>query len=688
MPLRDSAPILNRLRILLLSAALTLPLFAIANPVPTVNAPRGDESVTLRAWLVAGPLPSPDLMTVTPGGPRRIGYDRDYLTAFGGETSARITPGADVEYDGGTATFVARSWESDYLDLTEVYGNDARVLAYLYAELRSAETRDVYVHVGTNDAGKAWVGGELVVAHPRDRGARPSQNIARVTIQAGITPILLKIDQAGGGWGAYVSLLGPEAHESYVREHFPRRLAVGVSNAMPLSGDTVSIAVANVPDWPGIVREFSWTLEDPVGEASDLPGGEREVSLPLTEGATRDVKIVVTTPHPGGGDARGELELRVTAEEDAYFLARHRPDHVVLSLGDGEQDRRVAWRTNTATTASVAEILATSDAAPDWSAARSVTGSNYEQDSNRGLYRAHEATFAGLAPGTRYAYRVGDGSPDGWSAPYTFALPDPEQPLRVVVLGDSRSNMEAWGDVIAAAAEHDPAFIVSTGDLIGNGRDMNDWNMWFEEAKDVFPSVPFMPTLGNHENSSPNYLASFALPRNASREEWAEQFYSVDAGPSRWLGMNSELHLAQQAEWLDTVLADAGPRWVFAAFHRPAYSGSKSRGEGNLDIRRIWSPGFDVHGVAVAWQGHDHFYLRTKSISGEEIVEHGAGTIYVTAGGAGAPLYDIETNRWTEYAEKAYHYVVLDITPERVEATVYRRPDGAVIDRFELTRGE
>jgi len=165
----------------------------------------GDGKVAIQSWLVAGPFPSPDLPTRSPRGPKRAGYDTDFLTSIGGEAAARPAPGTTVPNpDGGEVVFQLESWGSPNTDLTDIFGKLSYASAYIYAEVESDRDTSAYLHIGTDDAAKVWVGGMQVMSYPLDRTARPSQNVVRVRFSRGRMPILLKIDQAGGGWGGYV----------------------------------------------------------------------------------------------------------------------------------------------------------------------------------------------------------------------------------------------------------------------------------------------------------------------------------------------------------------------------------------------------------------------------------------------------------------------------------------------------
>ena len=213
------------------SVALFMFLFlsaATAHGEPAANGfvtqiPGDDESVAITSWLVAGPLASPYIKGGSHNAALRVGYDFDFLQEIGGEENARISQGTEFHLPEGTvSTFLFQHWETPFVDLAKVLGNKPMVCAYLYAEIESLKDQTVYFHVGTNDAGKVWVGGELIVQYSGDRGAERSQHVQQVDLKAGRTSILAKIDQAGGGWGTYIELYGKEASTIFLLERKAR----------------------------------------------------------------------------------------------------------------------------------------------------------------------------------------------------------------------------------------------------------------------------------------------------------------------------------------------------------------------------------------------------------------------------------------------------------------------------------
>jgi hypothetical protein len=315
---------------------------------------------------------------------------------------------------------------------------------------------------------------------------------------------------------------------------------------------------------------------------------------------------------------------------------------------------------------------------------RNVVGKSTLIEGNLGPYLAHEATLDGLKSGKGYVYRAGDGGGNWSGAQYFEIPPDVGRRLRVVILGDSRNRMDVWNDIINKSAGYLPAFIINTGDLVANGEDMNDWDKWFYEARDVLGRIPLMPCLGNHERNSPNYYAAFALPPNTN-PNLAEQTYSFDYGPAHWAVLNSEYDLREQAEWLRTDLALTDKPWVFVFYHRPAYAGHPTRGDGNEDIREAFEEIFLEYGIDAAWQGHDHYYFRTKPIREGEVVSEAEGPIYITTGGSGAPLYPIQPNQYMAVGESVDHYCVVDLTEQSCRVAVFRT-DGSKLDEFSIPK--
>jgi len=670
---------------------------------PVVVVPEGHDSLAITTWLLGGAFPSEPLLNAPTEGPFRDGYDRDFLTEIGGEENARPRPGTVVTAPGGEPIeFFTFQWDSAYCDLTKApFGTIIFVTAYMYCELESPVDQTVFLHVGTNDCGQVWLNGKRVIAYSLDRGAQPSQNVAEVHLNAGRNRLLMKIGQAGANWGAFAQIYGPDAHREFVEENFPEEFDLNTNENVLAEGDTAIITMTNWPDWPEPLVPVTWTItENDCTTVMPTTGPVKTDTFIVPPGAPRAVKIRTEAVHPNGKPIEGEVILYVGGDEYSdYFPPGTRPDHIAMSLGDNARtERRVAWRTSTRVRRSVAQLVAT-DRAPDdvrfaGAAVREMTGESRIAESTRGRYRAHEVTVGELRPGTRYVYRVGDGTRRHWSEPYAFTVPAAGATSTIAVTGGGRIDLTTWGNIAESCVERRPDFILNTGNMVSDGRSMDDWSRWFNETREVFPTVPFMPVVGSLERRAPTYLNAFALPENAPNSELRELCYSFDMGPVHWVVLDSEFRLQEQARWLREDLAHSEAPWKIAAFHRPAYTGHPREGEGDWQIREFWVDELEGGSVDMAIQGHYDFYYRTKPLRDSR--EDEDGIVYITTGGAGTgatfstsassgAVLKYDPNPWMAAAAEDGHYIILTASPQELAGTVYS-VSGEILDEFSMKR--
>ena len=125
--------------------------------------------------------------------------------------------------------------------------------------------------------------------------------------------------------------------------------------------------------------------------------------------------------------------------------------------------------------------------------------------------------------------------------------------------------------------------------------------------------------------------------------------------------------------WLEEQLANTDATWKFVAYHHPAYSSAPGRN--NSEIRRWWGDLFDKYHVDLALQGHDHAYLRTYPMKGEQRVDSAAeGTIYLVSV-SGLKLYNQGDFDYTEFGmtnTPTYQILDIQISGDRL---VYRAYD-------------
>lgn len=207
----------------------------------------------------------------------------------------------------------------------------------------------------------------------------------------------------------------------------------------------------------------------------------------------------------------------------------------------------------------------------------------------------HSVRITELQPGTRYRYRVTQGS-DTEEGVFRTA-PGRDQPIRFMVYADSETEPESstsppvdwppsrgsnrpagitrylvdqtvgYRENLRVMAERDPDFIAIAGDLVETGGEQRDWDeFWRHIAGDygrVASAVPILPCIGNHENyagpgagysvegavfSVGKYLTYFDVPDNGSTTAaFRGRYYRIDYGPITLITLDSSDGLPHQS---------------------------------------------------------------------------------------------------------------------------------------------
>ena len=91
--------------------------------------------------------------------------------------------------------------------------------------------------------------------------------------------------------------------------------------------------------------------------------------------------------------------------------------------------------------------------------------------------------------------------------------------------------------------------------------------------------------------------------------------------------LNGNERLADQARWLEGVLADNPRAWTIVAIHQPIYSTGKYRDKTRL--QQLFVPILDRFRVDLVLEGHDHTYARSARLKNG--VKDETGTVYVVS---------------------------------------------------------
>jgi len=383
--------------------------------------------------------------------------------------------------------------------------------------------------------------------------------------------------------------------------------------------------------------------------------------------------------------------------------------------GDPATSQAVTWRTAAAVRSPQAQI---GRAAPDCGGAagslRTVAATpRTVAIGSRRTVTHYKAEFTGLAPATRYAYRVGSASSSSHWHCFSTASAGTE-PFRFIYLGDAQQGLgKRWPEVVRAAftAAPDARFVAHAGDLLDEGYDDAQWSAWVAGLGDRAAELPGVPVPGNHDvlrtrlsrvAAVPDlWNAHFALPANgpADLPELAGQSYYLDYQGVRIVALdvnafaNEDFQESQrsrvqaaQLTWLREVLGANPQRWTIVVQHYPMYSVAKHRDFGRM--RSALGPLYDEFRVDLVLQGHDHAYGRTHKVYDGRLVDpQSPGTVYAVSV-SGTKMYSV-SSRWASLMARVHEgaqlYQVVSVAGDGL-AYESREAGGAAIDAFELVK--
>jgi hypothetical protein len=269
----------------------------------------------------------------------------------------------------------------------------------------------------------------------------------------------------------------------------------------------------------------------------------------------------------------------------------------------------------------------------------------------------------GLAEDTVYPYRVWiDGNLAGEGTVRTW--PRKADKLAFFVMGDFGTGGSGQYRIAKAMAEEERArsrtdnpvrFVLTTGDNLYGDRTWVSWrrintgdqdrhwrSKFFVPYELILRSIPFFPTLGNHDGNMSEstgdlaaYLDNFFFPGGEPARYYRfsygdlADFYGLDtssnseAGPPRLMyGAGS-----RQDEWLRDQLAGPPAPWRIPYFHHPPLSAGP-RHTPFLKALAHWMELFTKAGVRVVFSGHEHnfqFSEASRETGGVRYIVTGAG---------------------------------------------------------------
>lgn len=315
-----------------------------------------------------------------------------------------------------------------------------------------------------------------------------------------------------------------------------------------------------------------------------------------------------------------------------------------------------------------------------------------------------------LTPNTEYAYRLNHGNGRSFEASFK-TLPEPGTAVTIAAFGDC-GYYHPPGDEHAIEDQKRIAvllegitpkipLILQTGDLVTSATMFNYVQYaCFDIYEDLLSRCCMYPVLGNHDffiYIEP-WLTIFHTPAN--NQECDERYYSFDVGDAHIACVDSFSLNERQCSWLMDDLSKTNQIWKIISLHKPPYG--TVRHYGDDDVQKMVMPIADAFHVDMVLTGHNHVYERFYPLYDNKVRDSGmdphyhwpGGTVVVTTGGGGAPLYtrkaDANVANTPDLAfsakyESVHHFLTIDITPEKLEV-VATRANGDALDRFSISK--
>lgn len=384
--------------------------------------------------------------------------------------------------------------------------------------------------------------------------------------------------------------------------------------------------------------------------------------------------------------------------------------HIAFAPGSDESERTFSWHTRGTNKKAVVELSSLDEAG-------NVLSSETFEATIEGILRGfsrHEATITGLEENQLYSYRFGDGH-RVWSESYTFRTQATEDSdFNFLFFGDpqigagdsAQIDAEGWDQTVTTATEMfpDTAFLVSAGDQVNTAYNLKQYDGWFLPKE--LTAYPILPIVGNHDAAS--FADYFNVPNETGLggdSEGSDFFFSYEN--TLFMALNSQSSdVEEHRKAMELAIAenpDATHRFVL--LHKSLYSSADhARDEDILTLRAGLVPAFDELDIDAVLMGHDHVYVRTDQLKGDQVVEEisynedGAavdpdGTVYLTGNSASdSKYYEMQDpSVYERYSAVALQleeptYMNVEVTDDSLTFTTYKVSDRSVVDEYTVVK--
>jgi calcineurin-like phosphoesterase family protein len=147
-----------------------------------------------------------------------------------------------------------------------------------------------------------------------------------------------------------------------------------------------------------------------------------------------------------------------------------------------------------------------------------------------------------------------------------------------------------------------------------------------------------------------------------------ETCYYLDYQGVRFIILNGNEKLEEQATWLEKVLEENENQWVVVGIHQGFYPCGWERDYPKN--RELFLPLFEKYGVQLVLQGHDHAYTRTFPLKNGEIMKKTSDGVNYVISVSGQKMYPIKSKFDDLYAKKGeegiQYFQTIEFTKKRM----------------------
>lgn len=384
------------------------------------------------------------------------------------------------------------------------------------------------------------------------------------------------------------------------------------------------------------------------------------------------------------------------------------PDHIMLSIsGDACTTMTVTWRTST--DIGNGYVLYREDGSDTVMRCDADTDV-FESDID--ISNMFWAKLTGLKPDTKYFYSCGDETHR--SDEFCFSTsPKNLTKFKFICVSDQQKgsphdcpDYSYFNSFLKGVlkANPDARFILTGGDNTDCGQHEVQWNGAFSGLVGITEYIPFMMTLGNHDNRGfKDYKNAIGRYYSEPAEFFGKQFKGSYAqnGPENWKTENytfdyGNVHFSvigvngpeEVNEWLIEDLDKCDKQWKLGSYHFPiCYSGSDCQ---NYDAYPVMREGMEK--LDILFSGHEHNFSRSFPVKNEEIFDKPSqGTIHYMLGNSNCnppgtrALSKVWHSAFYTQEENVSMAVIVEVDGAKITLTA-QLDDGRIADRCVINK--